>query len=311
MQSKNLSGLLLNAFVTLAHCRQFTLAAQRCHMSQSAFSQAISRLEGQVGARLFDRNTRSVALTPEGELLLPVAQRVLEDLQAVMGDLRDHADRRKGKVAIAALPSLAAEWLPRVIAEFRALYPGVGLNLFDVVLERTLSLVREGTVDLAINANVGLDEEFDTRPLFDDGFFLVCRPDHPLARRRSIRLEALSGLAYIHSIRSASMWQLLYPHLREVPLRDTGIEVSYLSTLAGLIANGLGVSVVTGVSLFNFTRVGLCFVRVDDDGLRYQVVIIKRRGRTPSVAARAMEDLIVQRTPATTIGKRHRPPAHQ
>lgn len=94
----NFSPRLLNAFLTLAHCRHFTLAATRVHMSQSAFSQAISRLEAQVGVRLFDRNTRSVTLTPEGDLLLPVAMRLMQGIGDIFQDLRDHADRKKGKL---------------------------------------------------------------------------------------------------------------------------------------------------------------------------------------------------------------------
>jgi LysR family carnitine catabolism transcriptional activator len=292
MPQLNFSSALLNAFITLAHCRQFTLAAQRCHLSQSAFSQAIVRLEAQVGARLFDRNTRSVSLTPEGELFLPVAQRIIEEFEAAAADLRDHADRRKGKVAIAALPSFSAEWLPRIIADFQQRYPGIRLQLFDVVLERTLSLVREGVVDFAINADFGDDDEFDVRPLFSDGYFLVCPPGHPLARRRSIRLRDLAGEPYIHSTRTGSMWRQLFPHLQAIALHDTGFEVSYLSTLAGMVASGLGVSVVTGVSLFNFTRMGLAAVPISDPGLHYLIRIVKRRGRSLSVAARSLQDML-------------------
>lgn len=305
MASINVSAALLDAFVTLAHCRQFTLAAQRCHMSQSAFSQAIARLEAEVGARLFDRNTRSVSLTPEGDLLLPVAQRVLEELQAAVGDVRDHADRRRGKVAIAALPSLCAEWIPRALADFRRRYPGITVHLHDVVFEHALSLVRDGTVDFAINTIAGLDEEFDTRGIYVDRFHLVCRPDHPLAARRSVRLAALAGQSYIHSIRNASMWRHLYPYLREVPLRDVGIEVRYLSTLAGMIAEGIGVSVVSGVSLFNFTRLGLVAVPVSDKGLGYAVGVTRRRARGLSVAARALVEVIEAHAPEVAPRYKH------
>lgn len=302
----NFSGPLLNAFVTLAQSRRFTVAARRCHLSQSAFSQAIARLESHVGTRLFERSTRSVVLTPEGERLLPVAQRVLDEMQAAIGELRDHAERRTGKVAIAALPSLAADWLPGVFARFRERYPGIALQLHDVVLERTLALVREGTVDFAINANAGYEEEFETTPLFEDRFHLVCRPDHALARRRSVRLTALTGQPYIHSLRNASMWRQLYPRLREVALRDTGIEVNYLATLAGMIANGLGVSIVTGMALFNFTRRGLVCVPITEPGLRYRVDLVRRRGHAPSIAARAFEETLMQSLPQASATGRKR-----
>jgi DNA-binding transcriptional LysR family regulator len=239
-----------------------------------------------------------VSLTPEGELLLPMAHRVVHDFEAVVADLRDHADRRRGKVAIAALPSLAAEWLPKIIAEFGQRYPGIKVQLFDGVLDQMLALVREGSVDFAVNADVGHEEEFETQPLFNDAFYLVCLPSHLLAKRKNIKLRQPAGEAYIHTNRSASMWRLLYPFLHEVSLRDTGFEVRHLSTLAGLVANGLGISVVTGVSLFNFTRLGLAAVPISDRGLRYEVRIVKRRGRSFSVAARALVEMLEGNKPS-------------
>lgn len=306
MNQHNLSARLLNAFVTLAHCRQFNVAAQRCHMSQPAFSQAIRRLEREVGTDLFDRSTRSVSLTPEGELFLPVAQQVIDDLKQGIDHLRNHAALRVGKVAVAALPSIAAEWLPSRLMAYRKCHPGIAVQLLDGMLQRTLSLVREGVADFAITADVALEDEFDVRPLFEDRFFLVCKPDHPLAKRKSVLLEHLADRPYIHSIRTASVWRQLYPYLRQVPLRDSGFEVAYLATIAGLIANGAGISVVTGTSLFNFTRAGLVAIPVRDKGLRYQVMAVKRRGKALSTAAQALEDLLAAGQPGISLKSKDR-----
>ena len=90
------SGRLLGAFLTLADCGQFKLAAERSNVSQSAFSQMISRLERQLGTRLFDRDTRHVSLTPEGQALVPLARALATDVESMYGSLRDHAERRKG-----------------------------------------------------------------------------------------------------------------------------------------------------------------------------------------------------------------------
>ncbi|HEY9320647.1 MAG TPA: LysR family transcriptional regulator, partial [Achromobacter sp.] len=103
----NLSARQLRAFVALADERHFTRAAQRCHLTQPAFSALIRSLEDSAGLRLFDRNTRHVELTAEGRVLDASARRLLADMDLVMEDLRDHAARRRGRVALAALPSLA------------------------------------------------------------------------------------------------------------------------------------------------------------------------------------------------------------
>ncbi|MFP3710881.1 LysR family transcriptional regulator, partial [Paraburkholderia sp. SIMBA_009] len=90
----------------MAEERHFTRAAQRCHLTQPAFSALIRQLEDSAGLRLFDRNTRNVELTAEGRVLDASARRLLADMDLVMEDLRDHAARRRGRVALAALPSL-------------------------------------------------------------------------------------------------------------------------------------------------------------------------------------------------------------
>ncbi|HBD32798.1 MAG TPA: LysR family transcriptional regulator, partial [Cupriavidus sp.] len=103
----NLSVKHLRAFVALATHRNFTRAAQACHLSQSAFSALIQTLEEQAGCRLFERTTRHVDLSTDGRRFEEMARRLLGDFEAAFDDLRDHAERRKGRVAIAALPSLA------------------------------------------------------------------------------------------------------------------------------------------------------------------------------------------------------------
>ena len=119
----NFSGRLLGAFIALVDTGQFKIAAERCNVSQSAFSQMISRLEQQLGVKLFDRDSRRVSLTPEGRLLVPIARTLANDIQVMFDELRDHAEQRIGKVAIAALPSLSADWLPKILADFRRLPP--------------------------------------------------------------------------------------------------------------------------------------------------------------------------------------------
>ncbi len=287
----------MSAFLALVESGQFKLAAERCHVSQSAFSQMISRLEAQLGVRLFDRDTRHVSLTPEGRLLEPVARGLAADVEAMYLHLRDHADRRTGKVALAALPSLCADWLPRILADFRNRYPGIAMEFHDTVSDASLEPVRRGTVDFAINARVSSPDEFDTRLLFNEPFYLICSPSHPLAQRKCVALRALAGCDYIQTIRSDSVWQWLDPHIRDIELKDAGFEVGHLSTLAGLIANGIGVSIVPGFTLFQFHRLGLSAIPISNPSLQRPLLVVKRRGHSLAVAAQALMELIVRSPP--------------
>ncbi|HSD44337.1 MAG TPA: LysR family transcriptional regulator [Burkholderiales bacterium] len=295
MERLNLSTRQLDAFLALADARHFTRAAERCHLSQPAFSQLIRRLEDATGARLFDRSTRNVTLTPEGEIFARAARRIADDVASAVASLRDHAAARSGHVAIAALPSIAAEWLPEVLAAFRRCHPGVTVELFDSLSDRCLALVREGRAEFALTASGPNLAEFDVRPLYDDRYWLVCRRDHPLARRRAVRLDDLAGRALIHLARSSSVRQHLEPLLRDVPYVWSGLEVEQLATLAGLVANGLGVTLVPELTLFQFRRPELAIVPVRAAELGRPIFVVRRKGRALSVAAAAMLDLVTAR----------------
>ncbi|WP_353207445.1 LysR family transcriptional regulator [Sphingorhabdus sp.] len=293
----NFSGKLLSAFLALVDTGQFKIAAERCNVSQSAFSQMISRLEEQIGTKLFDRDTRHVSLTQEGRLLVPIARTVASDIQAMYDELHDYAEKRIGKVSIAALPSLSADWLPKIVADFRRLYPGIKLQLHDTVAEPNLELIRKGVVDFAINAVPYGSEEFDTEFLFDEPYYFICRADHEFAIRKSISLKELKGCRYIHTLRTGSLWRWIEPHVQNIEFNDTGFEVQQLSTLAGLIANGMGESLVPGFGLFQFHRLGLKAVLVNDRELLRPLFMVKRRGQTLSVAARSLLAMIAANPP--------------
>ncbi len=291
----NVSPRVIQAFLALAECRHFTRAAERCHVSQSAFSGMIRRLEEALGARLFERNTRNVTLTPEGELFAEAARRLLADFEAAFADLKDHVARRKGRVGLAALPSLAAGWLPSVLAAYRQAYPGIALELFDALSDRCLDLLREGRADLALTAPGEQLAEFDVQPLCSDRFFLVCHHDHPLATRTAVTLAELAGCEFIHLARSTSVRQRLEDSLRAAGVPAGGLEVEHLATVAGLVAAGLGVSLVPELTLFQFRQPELRAIPLAETDLVRPLLIVRRRGRSLSIAAQAMLELLASR----------------
>lgn len=290
MASINLSARDLEAFLALAHTQHFTRAAERCHLSQSAFSQKIARIERTAGVALFERSTRHVTLTPEGEVFAEEVARIQQDLQHAVSHLSELATRRIGRVAIAALPSVSAVWMPRVIARYRAANPNIRIELFDALAGGGLALLREGRVDLAITAGGDL-REFDATELKNERFHLVCAPTHRLAGRRSVGLAQLKGEEIVHLARSSSVRQHL--EAAGVTARADSLQVEHLATVAALVAEGLGVSVVPELTLFHFRRAGLASVPIRDAQLRRPILLARRKGKALSVAARAMVEEIL------------------
>ncbi|MDB5742357.1 MAG: transcriptional regulator, LysR family [Polaromonas sp.] len=295
MKLPDLSTRQLRAFIALADLKNFTRAAQTCHLSQPAFSALIATLESAVGARLFDRDKRSVRLTPEGELFDSPARRLLDDMGNALANLASHVQLRQGRVRVAALPSLAAGWLPAVFAEFMLAWPGIRLELHDALSDPCIALVRSGQADFALavpGAGAGLSD-LQMHKLCSDGFHLVCLEGHPLARETRLTAAKLAPWPFIQMTRNSSVRQALDAALHPMRL-NTVFEVEHLATVKGLVEAGLGISVVPTLTLFHFH--GAVVTRpLALPSLMRSVHLIQRRDASLSMAARALHALIVAR----------------
>ena len=285
--NKNLSARAIEAFLALEETRRFALAASRCHVSPSTFSQMIGRLEEQVGARLFDRDTRNVSLTPEGEVFSHGAHRIANEIRSSIAELTDRAARRKGRVAVAVTPSLAADWLPRRLAEFHEGHPGIALRMHDVTSERCLEMIGRGEVDFGISAQPGPELEFENRLLFRERYHLLCRDSDALAGLKEVKLRDLKDRGFVHMVRSGSVRQQMTPLLATAQVSDSGMEVANFGSVAGLVAAGFGISIVPEHAVRLCHRQGLVAIPLQSPKAVRPVTMIRRKGRSLSVAAAA------------------------
>ena len=298
----DLSLRLLRAFTTLAGEGQFRRAAEKFNVSQSAFSQMIARLEEQVGMRLVDRDARKVTLTLEGELLFPLAEQMQSNADQLLRTLREHTQRKAGNVAVSVLPTLAIEWMPRMLGKLCEVMPGTRVSLFDFPqLERSWQMLRARQVDFVVHAAFGHSDEFESLPLFEEAYFLICRSDHALAARERVSLKDLAGAPYIRFHPTGSLGKVLNPALAKVATEDTGLAMDYHTSIAGLVVNGFGVTVVPGLSTAHYRREGLVAVRLQDAALRRPFAVMKRRGEALLPAAAKLLELLIANPPANTL----------
>lgn len=298
MSASHLSSRQLDAFITLAEQRSFTRAAALCHLSQPAFSALIRTLEDSLGLRLFDRSTRHVQLTPEGLNFLESAHRIRTEITSALAAVRDAATLQRGRVSLALLPSLAAGWLPGVLAQYRAAHPGIDIDVADVLSEPCIERVASGQADFALAAIRADTPALQAEPFCSDGFFLVCPADHPLARRRKpITSQDLATWPFVHLARNSSVRQYLEAALHPQAMR-TLMEVEQLATVMGMVRAGLGISVVPALTLFHFQQPGLVTRPLSLPGLMRQIYLVRRRDESLSVAAQALYALVMAQAPA-------------
>lgn len=297
----NISSRQIDAFLALATQRSFTRAAAQCHLSQPAFSALIRALEDGLGLRLFDRSTRHVDLTAEGENFLAAARRIRAEMDNALATMRDAASLRRGRVSVALLPSLAAGWLPGVLAGYRAAHPGVELDIADMLSEPCIERVATGKADFALAAIRADTPELQAEPFCSDGFHLVCRADHPLARRgrKATPLQAkdLADWPFVHLARTSSVRQYLEAAFHPQAM-NTLMEVEQLATVMGMVRAGLGISVVPTLTLFHFHQPDLVTRPLALPGLMRQIYLVRRRDRSLSVAAQALYARVMAQRPA-------------
>lgn len=303
-----LSFRQLQALVTLADVGHFTRAAAACHLSQPAFSAQIRSLEAALGLALFHRSTRQVTLTAEGADFVVAARRVLAEMGHALAGAQDLATLRRGRVSLALLPSLAAGWLPGVLAGFQAAHPGVALAVADVLSEDCIARVASGQADLALAAIRADTPELVALPFCQDDFHLVCPMDHPLAHTRNVGVRQLAAWPFIHLSRTSSVRQYLEAACHPEPLQ-TVMEVDQLATVMGMVRAGLGISVVPALALFHFQQPGLLTRPVKLAGLQRQIWLVRRRAEPLSLAAQALHDALLARRPGSPPSVQSTPPS--
>ena len=286
----------LRAFIAVADTRSFSQAAQQMHLSQSALSTLIGRLETAVGARLFDRTTRSVALTAAGEVLAAQAGQLLADIERTVMAVRDVTALRRGRVTLAALPSLAARIVPRLFRQFAARYPEIDLALADTLSEPAFALVREGRVDFAITAANPAYGDLDYIPLTTDSFVLLAAHGHPLGGSGdSVRLIDTLAFAHISMSRHTSVRQYVdAAALRHGVGFRPAFEIDHLATIGAMVAEQLGVAALPAMAADVIDASGLTRRPLADPAIRRSIGVVKRREGALSPAAQALLSLLMQ-----------------
>jgi len=285
----------MEAFRAVATTLNFSEAARLVHLSQPALSAAIRKLENQLDASLFDRSTRHVTLTPVGHELLSAVDSVFGNVEAAMGSVADFVAGKRGRLSVAATPSLAAAFLPEVVAAFEARHPGISLHLHDVLSDQAIAMVRDGRADLALAPESPADDMLAQHPLFEDTLMLLCRSDHPLAAARSTTWRKVLPHRLIAVKGNSSVRQLLEAaYVEQGRALRPAFEVQNASTVIGFVANGLGVGVLP-LSLLPLVRVGqVTYRRITQPELHRTICVMTAQGRTLSPLARAFMDLCMR-----------------
>jgi DNA-binding transcriptional LysR family regulator len=232
----------------------FSGAADALSFTQSAVSQQIAALEREAGTTLLHRGPGGVRLTDAGRALVEHGEAVFARLAAAERELAAIAGLRGGRVRLASFPTAGATLVTHAVSVFADRHPEVELSLTEGEPNETVPLLRGGEFELALVYDYGLggmdlDSGLELIPLFDDPLKLVLPPDHPLAARRSVKLEQLADERWIGGVSGGLCHDTLVHSCNEAGFQPRiAFESNDHQVVLGLVAGGVGVSLLPALA---------------------------------------------------------------
>jgi DNA-binding transcriptional LysR family regulator len=260
-------------------------------VSQPALSRTVRLAEESLGARIFDRDTRSVSLTAAGQELLPIARRIVLEFSDSMSELAQFMEGRRGRVRVAALPSMAQSLLVDAVARFNAGFPQVDFLLRVEPADKVLALLESRDIDIGLTVQPPPDGRFAYRHLQDDEFVLVCRADDPLATQtradqvldwKSFEARRFIAATPGSNTRTATDHAFMAAGIMVRPAHE--VVSSSLPVIGAMIAAGLGLSALPASAMGCLNQPLLVSRRLGAPGVLRKVGIVTLAGRTLSVA---------------------------
>src|SRR5512142_372516 len=193
-----MSDRRLQALHAVAKYRSFTKAADALCMTQPAVTFQIRQLEDHFDTRLFDRASGRIALTPAGTVALEYADRILTLYSELDAKVKELTRREVGPLTIGASTTLAEFLLPRIVGEFKSRHPGIVPQLVVANSEAVQARVAERSLDLGFIEGDSHLRTLVTDVCCEDELRVVCSPSHPLARHKTLAVEALTEYPYIN-----------------------------------------------------------------------------------------------------------------
>lgn len=282
----------LRAFCKAAQSGSVSKAAERLQLSQPSVSLQIQALEKELDTLLFERCGPKIRLTPAGELLLEMAEPLVEGMEK----LPDSFAARLGSVNAGSLDIASGEAtllyiLPEIIKSFSSTYPQVDMKLHNVTGKDGMTLLRADDVDFAVGSMMEVPDDVVYHPIYSFKPALITSRDHPLAEQENVTLEDISPHGLILPPKHLNTWSVidLVFQQHDVPY-SVVLEAGGWEVIKRYVEIGTGISIVTSICLRGFEN--LAVIPVDDYFPTRSYGVVHRRGKFLSPQAKCFLELM-------------------
>lgn len=285
----------LQAFLSIAERGSFQKAAQHLHLSQTAISHRMRKLEDELGIKLFARTTREVTLTRSGIEFLPKAQKAFSELEQSLDELVQQGARRRERLDIACLPAFAVQYLPPILSRFHKTHPGVEVRIFETPSAAIADLVGSGDVEFGLSVVQTNRWDLDVETISESPLTLACPANHPLSKKRSVSWSELRTAPLIRVGAKTAIRPMIDDAVGAARLTPNWqYEVQHVETAVYLVEAGLGLAIVPSVDVTLHHGKGLVTVPLRAPKVICTYGLVTRRGMPLSPAAAVVRDLLLQ-----------------
>ena len=283
----------LAAFLAVASDRSFSAAARRLHRTQPAISQAVRRLEDELGERLFDRSSRDGTLTEAGRLLRDYAQRLLGLASEAQTAVQELQQVRRGRVIVGANEAAVHSLLPH-LERFAAAHPQVAIDVRRVPSRQIATAILDRSIDFGVLTFLPADRGIQTLPLGGDDIVLLTSPKHALSSRRRVSIEEVGRQVVIaHNDPSPTRDRVLRAYERRHTSINIQISLPSLDGIKRAVEMGIGVALLPRrCALTEIARGHLVAIKVPELAGSRQVRLAFRRAGERSHAAEAFLEIV-------------------
>ncbi|MDQ2976214.1 MAG: LysR family transcriptional regulator [Acidobacteriota bacterium] len=278
----------LEVLVTVAREQSFSRAAKALNRTQPAVSQAIRRLEVELGEPLFDRSSKDGTLTAAGRVLHEVAQQMLHLRHNAHTALKELKDLHRGKLTLSANEYTVMYLLP-VIPAFRARHPHIKVEVKRSLASRIPSEILGREFEIGVVSYKPSDSAIASVPVMTDELALIVAPDHPLASKDVVSVRELGAESFIaHNVASPYREKVVRTFEKYKTPLNISTEMPTLEAIKRFVEQGMGVALVPRLTAQSeIARGQVVALTVREMRLERSIYLIYRKGATLSHAAKA------------------------
>ena len=279
------------SFIAVAEHGTFSKAADALFITQPAISKRIAQLEEQLGSQLFDRIGKKIQLNAAGMALLPIAERILQDVKESQRVIDNLSGRVSGHLSLVTSHHIGLRRLPDTLKKYAEDYPQVRLDLAFMDSENACQKIEKGDYELGVvTLPLSVSQRLKLTPLWNDPLTIAVALDHPLvkvANGNSITLNQLAKhSAILPAVGTYTRTVIEEPIIKKHGSLDVILETNYLETISMMVSIGLGWSALPRAMLDN----NLVEIRVKGLKIERTLGIVQHASRSLSNAGQAFID---------------------